>query len=83
MKIEATVRNAWAFLKIQEEFGSFDSCCWRFVDGRLKLNRWKTMRQIPATSREFDAFSRDLKHRGFSFVGSTVVFMPIYRPSEW
>jgi DNA-3-methyladenine glycosylase I len=70
MKIEAAVRNARAFLKIQEEFGSFDSYCWRFVDGRPKLNRWKTMRQIPATSHESDAFSKDLKHRRFSFVGS-------------
>ena len=74
MKIEATVRNARSFLNIQEEFGSFDSYGWRFVDGRPKLNRWKTMRQIPATSPESDAFSRDLKHRGFSFVGSTVVY---------
>ena len=74
MKIEAAVRNARAFLKIQEECGSFDSYCWRFVDGRPKLNRWKTMRQIPATSPESDAFSKDLKHRGFSFVGSTVVY---------
>jgi len=74
MKIEAAVRNARAFLKIQEEFGSFDSYCWRFVDGRQKLNRWKTMRQIPATSVESDVFSKDLKRRGFSFVGSTVVY---------
>jgi DNA-3-methyladenine glycosylase I len=74
MKIEAAVRNARAFLKIQEEFGSFDSYCWRFVDGRPKLNQWKIMRQIPATSLESDAFSKDLKHRGFSFVGSTVVY---------
>ena len=74
MKIESAVRNARAFLKIQEEFGSFDSYGWRFVDGRPKLNRWKTTRQIPATSPESDAFSRDLKHRGFSFVGSTVVY---------
>src|SRR5205823_3779484 len=74
MKIEAAVRNARVFLKIQEEFGSFNSYCWRFVDGRPKLNRWKTMRQIPTTSPESDAFSKDLKHRGFSFVGSTVVY---------
>ena len=74
MKIEAAVRNARAFLKIQEEFGSFDSYCWRFVDGRPKLNRWKIMRQIPATSLASDAFSKDLKRRGFSFVGSTVVY---------
>jgi DNA-3-methyladenine glycosylase I len=74
MKIEATVRNAHAFLKIQEEFGSFDSYCWRFVDSRPKLNRWKTMGQVPATTSQSDAFSRDLKHRGFSFVGSTVIY---------
>ena len=74
MKIEASVRNARAFLKIQKEFGSFDSYCWRFVDGLPKLNRWKTMRQIPATSPESDAFSKDLKHRGFSFVGSTIMY---------
>jgi DNA-3-methyladenine glycosylase I len=74
MKIEAAVRNARAFVKIQDEFGSFDSYCWRFVDGQPKLNRWKITRQIPATSVESDAFSKDLKHRGFSFVGSTVVY---------
>ena len=74
MKIEAAVRNARAFLKIQEELGSFDSYGRRFVDGRPKLNRWKTARQIPAASPESDAFSKDLKHRGFSFVGSTVVY---------
>src|SRR5260370_14025464 len=74
MKIEAAVRNAQAFLTIQEEFGSFDAYCWRFVGGRPKLNRWKAMREIPAISSESDAFSKDLKHRGFSFVGSTVVY---------
>jgi DNA-3-methyladenine glycosylase I len=74
MKIEAAVRNARAFLKIREELGSFDSYGWRFVDGRPNLNRWKTARQIPAASPESDAFSKDLKHRGFSFVGSTVVY---------
>ena len=74
LKIEAAVRNARALLKIQEEFGSFDSYCWRFVNGKPKLNRWKITRQIPATSAESDAFSKDLKHRGFSFVGSTVIY---------
>ncbi len=74
MKIESTVRNAQAFLAVQEEFGSFDSYCWRFVDGRSRLNRWKAMREIPATSRESDAFSKDLKRRGFRFVGSTIVY---------
>jgi DNA-3-methyladenine glycosylase I len=74
LKIESAVRNARAFLAIQEEFGSFDAYCWRFVDGRPRQNRWKTMRQIPATSPESDAFSKDLKRRGFSFVGSTVIY---------
>jgi DNA-3-methyladenine glycosylase I len=74
MKIEAAVRNARALLKIQEEFRDFDSYCWRFVGGRPKLNHWKATRQIPATSPESDAFSKDLKQRGFSFVGPTVVY---------
>lgn len=74
MKIESAVRNARQFLEVQEEFGSFDSYCWRFVDGQPRLNRWKTMKDIPATSAESDAFSKDLKKRGFSFVGSTVIY---------
>jgi DNA-3-methyladenine glycosylase I len=74
LKIESAVRNARAFLAIQDEFGSFDAYCWRFVDGRPRLNRRKAMREIPATSRESDAFSKDLKRRGFSFVGSTVMY---------
>ena len=74
MKIAAAVRNARQFLAIQDEFGSFDSYCWRFVDGRPRLNRRKTMKDIPATSPESDAFSKDLKMRGFSFVGSTIIY---------
>jgi DNA-3-methyladenine glycosylase I len=74
MKIEAAVKNARAFLAIQEEFGSFDAYCWRFVNGRPKLNRWKAMGEIPATSLESDAFSKDLKRRGFGFVGPTVIY---------
>ena len=74
LKIESAVRNARAFLAIQEEFGSFDAYCWQFVGGRPRQNRWKTMRQIPATSPQSDAFSKDLKRRGFSFVGSTVIY---------
>jgi DNA-3-methyladenine glycosylase I len=74
MKIEAAVRNAGAFLKIREEFGTFDSYCWRFVDGRPRLNRWKVTRQIPAISPESEAFSKDLKRRGFSFVGPTTIY---------
>ena len=74
MKIEAAIRNARAFLAVQDEFGSFDAYCWRFVGNRPKVNRWKTMKEIPATSAESDAFSKDLKRRGFSFVGSTVIY---------
>jgi DNA-3-methyladenine glycosylase I len=74
MKIEAAVRNARAFLTLQEESGSFDAYGWRFVGGRPKLNRWKTGREIPAISVESDAFSKDLKRRGFSFVGSTIIY---------
>ena len=73
-KIAAAVKNARAFLAVQKEHGSFDAYCWRFVDGRPRQGRWKTMRQIPATTPESDAFSRDLKWRGFSFVGSTVIY---------
>jgi DNA-3-methyladenine glycosylase I len=73
-KIESAVRNARAFLAIQEEFGSFDAYSWGFVGGQPKVNHWKAMKQIPATSTESDAFSKDLKHRGFSFVGSTVIY---------
>jgi DNA-3-methyladenine glycosylase I len=74
MKIEASVRNARALLKVQGEFGDFDSYCWRFVNGQPKLNRWKTTRQIPATSPESETFSKDLKRRGFSFVGAAVMY---------
>ena len=74
MKIEAAVRNARTFLAIQDEFGSFDAYGWRFVDGRPRLNRRKAMREIPATSPESDAFSKDLKRRGFNFVGSTIMY---------
>ncbi|HEX9199530.1 MAG TPA: DNA-3-methyladenine glycosylase I [Acidobacteriaceae bacterium] len=74
LKIRAAVRNARAFLALQEEFGSFDAYAWRFVDGRPRVNRWKAMGEIPATSPESDAFSKDLKQRGFTFVGSTVIY---------
>jgi DNA-3-methyladenine glycosylase I len=74
LKIAAAVKNARAFLAVQQEFGSFDAYCWRFVDGRPRQNRWKSSRQVPATTPESDAFSRDLKQRGFSFVGSTVIY---------
>jgi DNA-3-methyladenine glycosylase I len=74
MKIAAAVKNAQAFLAVQKEFGSFDTYCWQFVDGRPRQNRWSSLRQIPATTAESDAFSRDLKRRGFSFVGPTVIY---------
>ena len=73
-KIESAVRNARAFLTIQEEFGTFDAYAWRFVGGQPKVNRWRVMKQIPATSPQSDAISKDLKQRGFSFVGSTVMY---------
>jgi DNA-3-methyladenine glycosylase I len=73
-KVASAVRNARQFLAVQEEFGSFDIYAWRFVDGRPKVNRWKSSKEVPATSPQSDAFSKDLKARGFSFVGSTVIY---------
>ena len=73
LKIAGAVRNARAFLEIQKEFGTFDAYCWRFVGGKPKVNRWKTT-GIPATTPESDALSKDLKRRGFTFVGSTVIY---------
>jgi DNA-3-methyladenine glycosylase I len=74
LKIAAAVRNARAFLAVQEEFGSFDAYCWQFVGGKPRLNRWKTTKDVPPTSPESDVFSKDLKRRGFAFVGSTVIY---------
>jgi DNA-3-methyladenine glycosylase I len=74
LKVAAAVKNARQFLAVQEEFGSFDAYAWRFVDGRPIVNRRKTMKDVPATSAESDAFSKDLKSRGFSFVGSTIIY---------
>jgi DNA-3-methyladenine glycosylase I len=74
LKIESTVRNAKAFLKVQQEFGTFDTYCWRFVGGKPKVNKLTSMQQILATSPESDAFSKDLKQRGFNFVGSTIIY---------
>jgi len=73
-KIESAVRNAKVFQAIQKEFGSFDAYAWRFVGGQPRLNRWKSVRQVPATTAESDAFSLDLRKRGFSFVGSTIIY---------
>jgi DNA-3-methyladenine glycosylase I len=73
-KIESAVRNARAFRAVQKEFGSFDSYAWKFVGGSPRINRWRSLGDIPATTRESDAFSRDLKTQGFSFVGSTIIY---------
>ncbi|MGO8793366.1 MAG: DNA-3-methyladenine glycosylase I [Candidatus Sulfotelmatobacter sp.] len=74
LKIAAAVRNAQAFLKVQKEFVSFDDYVWRFVDGRPHLNRWKAPAQVPPRSAESDAMSKDLKQRGFKFVGTTICY---------
>jgi DNA-3-methyladenine glycosylase I len=74
LKIEAAVGNARAFLKIQEEFGTFDLYAWKFVDGKPKRNAWKTHKRVPATTVESDAMSEDLQKRGFRFVGSTICY---------
>lgn len=74
LKVESAVTNARAFLKVQDEFGSFDAYVWRFVDGKPILNRWKTIKDVPARTPLSDALSKDLKQRGFSFVGSTICY---------
>ncbi len=74
LKVESTVNNAKAFLKVQKEFGSFDAYCWQFVGNKTIVNAHKSMKEVPATSKESDAFSKDLKKRGFKFVGSTVIY---------
>lgn len=73
-KIQATVNNARAFLKLQEKHTSFDRYLWRFVDGQTIQNRWGIDRQIPTRSPESDALSNDLRQRGFSFVGTTICY---------
>ena len=74
LKIESAISNARAFLEVQAEFGSFSRYLWDFVDGRPLVNRWREMRQVPATTTLSDRISRDLKARGFRFVGSTIVY---------
>jgi len=73
-KIVATINNAKRFLEVQEQFGSFDSYIWRFVDGKPIVHRLKRLKDYPATSAESDALSKDLKQRGFKFVGSTICY---------
>jgi DNA-3-methyladenine glycosylase I len=74
LKIEGTVKNARAFLAVRKEFGSFNNYLWSFVGGRPIVNAWTASKQIPATSPESDALSRELKKRGFTFVGSTICY---------
>jgi DNA-3-methyladenine glycosylase I len=74
LKVESAVKNARAFLEVQEEFGSFDAYQWGFVDGRPIVNRYESMKQVPARTPLSDKLSRDLKQRGFNFVGSTIIY---------
>lgn len=74
LKLAAAVRNARAFLKVQEEFGTFDHYIWRFVEGRTIVNHPRTMADVPARTAISDAMSKDLKQRGFTFVGSTICY---------
>ena len=74
LKIAATITNAQAFLKVQEEFGSFDAYIWRFVGGVPKQNAWKTHKRVPAKTVDSDAMSKDLQKKGFRFVGSTICY---------
>ena len=74
MKIEATIANAKAFLKVCEQFGSFDAYIWKFVGGKPNVNAWKSRKRVPAKTAESDAMSKDLTTRGFRFVGSTICY---------
>jgi DNA-3-methyladenine glycosylase I len=74
LKVNAAINNAKRFLEVQKEFGTFDHYIWSFVGGKPIVNRWKTLKQVPATTKESDALSKDLIKRGFKFVGSTVIY---------
>lgn len=74
LKIYGAVNNAKRFLEVQNEFGSFDKYIWGFVNHKPIVNKWKTLREVPATTKESDALSKDLIKRGFKFVGSTVIY---------
>ena len=74
LKVFATRKNAQAFLKIQQEFGSFDQYLWKYVDGKPIINRWNTFKEVPASTPISDAISKDLKKRGMTFVGSTIIY---------
>jgi DNA-3-methyladenine glycosylase I len=74
LKIRAAISNAKLFMDIQTEFDTFAAYQWQFVGGKPKVNRWKSLKQVPATTKESDAFSKDLKKRGFKFCGSTIIY---------
>ena len=74
LKIRSTINNAQRFLEVQKEFGSFDTYIWRFVGNKTIINRWEQMSQIPAVSQESELLSKDLKTRGFTFVGPTIIY---------
>ncbi|WP_420401082.1 DNA-3-methyladenine glycosylase I [Flagellimonas sp.] len=74
LKVHATVSNAKAFMDVQKEFGSFSAYIWGFVDGKAIKNKWNNYKDCPATTSLSDAISKDLKKRGFKFVGSTVIY---------
>jgi DNA-3-methyladenine glycosylase I len=74
LKVASAVRNAEALLRVREEFGSFDRYVWQFVEGRQLVNHWKLRNQVPARTAQSDAMSKDLKKRGFNFVGSTICY---------
>jgi len=74
LKIASAIQNANAFLEVQHEFGNFDHYLWRFVDGAPQQNHWKSMSEVPTSTATSDALSKDLKQRGFKFVGSTICY---------
>ena len=74
LKINAAIINAELFLDVQKEFGSFDNFIWQFVGGKPIINKWKNLKELPANTKESDAMSKDLKKRGFKFVGSTICY---------
>ena len=74
LKIQAAIQNARSFLEVQDQFGSFDTYIWQFVDGKPVQNSWKSLQEIPAITKESDAMSKELKKLGFTFVGSTICY---------
>lgn len=74
LKVRGSVKNAHAFIKVREEFGTFNKYIWQFTDGKTLQNSWTSLKKIPANTRQSDLMSKDLKKRGFTFVGSTICY---------